>query len=209
MKGGKVEVMGEGLIFYFVSWCVWVVVTFLMAKTRERFLAGLFLMVLIISSNESVAIFHFRFSLTAIIITCVCIAILINRKKVVYPTFASIIVSIGYAGMLLWETVVPVWVVMPRLILLSLLCYILLYFLVESMMVRLAIWGFGSVFGEFIYSMVVMGYNVSAPIGDAGYLDVLSLVSVIVMLNSAVATVARTFEQAVLNRVRRKAGFRS
>ncbi len=201
--------MDQGLFFFFFCWGLWVVVTFLMSKTRMRLVTGMYLLILLISSGFSWEFLRHSGSYAVVVILVFSMLHILYYQKVIYPTLVALFVSIGYTGMLFFEKVVPVWVMMPRIVIVGVLSFVVVSILIESTFLRIAVWGFASVVGEWVYAIILSGYGYAEDVGDWAYLDVYSLVCSLVILNGGLVKVSEIFEQTVTNRIKRKVGFRS
>nr|WP_138918998.1 hypothetical protein [Ornithinibacillus scapharcae] len=87
--------------------------------------------------------------------------------------FSAFTVMIGYSSMLIWETNAPVWLFMPRLIIIPLLCVFLTIMVSKQYYNRLANCIIGLCGGEFVYGLLLSNYTISKTIGDAMFLDTL------------------------------------
>ncbi|KGP93301.1 hypothetical protein N780_12605 [Pontibacillus chungwhensis BH030062] len=201
--------MVQGLIFYYLCWGLWVVATFLMSKTRKRIVASMYVLILLISSGSSWELFRYSGSYAVLVILVFSMHIILHYQKVFYPTLASLFIGVGYAGILLFEKVVPVWMMMPRLVIVGVLSFVVVSMLVEPVFLKIAVWGFASALGECLYTIILSGYGYAEDVGDWAYLDVYSLVCSLVILNSGFVKVSEILEQTVTNRIKRKVGFRS
>ncbi|MYL32732.1 YphA family membrane protein [Pontibacillus yanchengensis] len=198
----------EGIYFYYTSWFLWVMFTFLSNKTSTRFYASLLILLLLNSVSYSINIGSYNISLTAIIIIVSSLVILSLQKQQVKAVVISISIGLGYTGALFWEAVSPVWLVLPRLLLVTLLAYLLVYVAVHQIWMRIGVWGLGSVLGEVIYSIYVgeMGYR--EPIGEMAYLDMYSLVIFMVLTTTSFLYVVNEVEGMITQRIKRKVGMK-
>ncbi|QSS98479.1 hypothetical protein IMZ31_10170 [Pontibacillus sp. ALD_SL1] len=180
-----------------------------MSKTRQRLVASMYVLILLNSSGSSWELFRYSGSYALVVILVFSMLIILHHQKVFYPTLVALFVSVGYAGILLFEKVVPVWMMMPRLVIVGALSFVVVSMLVEPVILRIAVWGFASAIGEWLYTIILSGYGYAEGVGDWAYLDVYSVVCSLVILNSGLDKVSEIFEQTVTNRIKRKVGFRS
>lgn len=82
---------------------------------------------------------------------------------------------IGYTSLLIWEVNAPVWIFMPRIIMIPILCVCLAIVLTKQIYARLAISVIGISSGEFLYSVLLYNYSITQSIGSMQFLDTLSV----------------------------------
>lgn len=177
-------IMASGVIFYWFSWILLVIVTFLMQKKRIRTLLACWLFISIICSNFYVTVERFHVSITFLILFLGSILLLVRLPHLIYHLFSSFTITIGYAAIHLWEMNAPVWIVFPRLVTMSLILGLMTIILVKDFYGRLAICIFGTVCGELIYSLILSSYGMSTAIGRLIFFDcILSVVLILIFLN--------------------------
>lgn len=163
--------MTDGLIFYWLSWAFWIVITFIMEKGRPRTLLACWLLVALLVSNIYFTIEGFDISLTFLVLLVGVIALQVLINHSIYQIFASFILMTGYIAMLLWENFAPIWLFLPRFILIPLFCVIILHFLFKNASNKIAAGLFGICAGEIIYSFILSSYDLSEAIGEMAFLD--------------------------------------
>nr|WP_133065303.1 hypothetical protein [Virgibacillus profundi] len=155
-------------------------VTFLMKKNKRRTLFACWVLVSIIGSNYNFTFGNLSVSFSFLFILCGAIIFLVQLPRLMYHLFASFTITIGYAAILFWEKISPVWVVLPRPLLLSFLIILLIIILTKSLDHRLGIGALGISAGEYIYSLTLSGYGFYESIGQASFLENLVVTIVII-----------------------------
>nr|WP_161783089.1 hypothetical protein [Pontibacillus yanchengensis] len=187
---------------------MWVVLTFLSKKTPTRWYASFLILVLLNSVPYTFQIRSYTISLAAIIIVVSSLVILSMQKQHIKAVIISISIGLGYTGALFWEAVSPVWMIFPRLFLITLLAYLLVYVAVHQTWMRIGVWGLGSMLGEVIYSVYVAEMGYSEPIGEFAYLDMYSLVIFMVLTTTSFLYLINELETIITQRVKRKVGIK-
>jgi hypothetical protein len=89
---------------------------------------------------------------------------------------------IGYAALLLWEKNTPVWLFMPRFVLIPLISVIIINMLTKGVHTRIATGLLGISAGELIYNIMLSGYGLKEPVGEMGFLDNLIVTLTLIIL---------------------------
>src|SRR5699024_9127451 len=90
-----------------------------------------------------------------------------------YLLFSAFTICLGYTGLLFWEQLMPVWMFMPRFLMISLVLLLGITMLVKAFEDKLAIGLLGIVFGEMYYSFILSHYGIQETIGDMKFFDML------------------------------------
>lgn len=200
----------DGLYFLYINWMLWVVVYFFLSKVKKRLWISSSLLLLIITSSFDVQISEVTISLAnLLIIVGSFIIIAIHSRQHIRTTCLALSVCIGYVGALMWEMVSPVWIFAPRFLIYSVLACMLMLLISQSMWLRIAIWGLGSSVGEIVYSLLLMDYGFQDPVGDPAYLDIFSLVILLIVITSIGGRVMNWVEYTITELVKRKAGIKT
>ncbi|SHF57213.1 YphA family membrane protein [Ornithinibacillus halophilus] len=163
----------EGLYFYWFSWIFWVVVTFFMKKNNARTMLSYWILLCITLSNVYISIDVFHVSVTIIILLIGGFVIFTQLPNTIYHLFTSLTLMIGYTSFLIWESQAPIWLFMPREILLPLMLVALICILTYKFYYRLSIALIGICSGEFLYSFLLSSYYFSHTIGEKHFFDTL------------------------------------
>lgn len=165
--------MVDGYLFYWFCWIFWILVTFFMKKTKYRTFLAYWILVTIISSPHYIHLGFFIISLTVLILFIGSIIIFSKQTKIVFHLFLAFLVSITYSALLFWEKVSPIWLILPRVLLFSMIIGYLVSILSPHLRSRIAICIFGMISGEMIFSFVLASYGLQDEIGEGVFLDTL------------------------------------
>lgn len=165
----------EGLFFYWICWLLWIIITFLMEKSRTRQFFGIWLLMLLIFSKTEIMVAEFNINASIFILYIGSIVLLAVNKRWLYHVFSAICIVFGYLGIMLWEQISPVWMFLPREAVIPATGFILLSLLTGSYIAKIAIWCLGVSTGEIIFSILLNGYGFKESIGDFAFLDVVMI----------------------------------
>ncbi|CDQ39791.1 YphA family membrane protein [Virgibacillus salexigens] len=174
--------MSSGLLFYWFSWMLWIIIVFMMKKNQMRSYLSFAILIIIISANVILSFQIYTVSLSYLGLVITAVLWMIQLQHLAYLLFASFTLSIGYAGILLWEKNAPVWIIMPRVILISFAIILLIVLCTKYTKERFAICLTGLTFGELMYSLTMSSYGFPEIIGDLQFFDILLFVIVIILI---------------------------
>ncbi|QTM99669.1 hypothetical protein ERJ70_10365 [Sediminibacillus dalangtanensis] len=107
-----------------------------------------------------------------------------------------------YVGILLWELISPIWLFVPRLLMIPFIGLVLLIFLAETLIEKCMVWCLGITSGEILHGLIMRSYGFHPTIGELSFFDLLFVgIAFIILLRLTVATkqkidvVAQTIEQ--------------
>lgn len=172
--------METGLVFYWISWVGWILVTFFLRKNKFRNITAYWILLTIISANMYITIANFDVSILLILYLIPLFIMLARRKKWFYHLLAVITIMIGSNAILLWETNIPIWYFYPKLLFGSILTAIIILLLTNNFIDQCIIGALGMICGEFLYVFVLASYQLKYSVGDFGFLDRLMMVFVII-----------------------------
>lgn len=167
------ELVMEGLFFYWICWMFWIIVTFLIPKSNIRTKFAIWILITISVSKIYLTIGSLDISCSYVSILIGGFLMLGSRNHKSLQIFSAFTIMIGYSSLLIWETNAPVWLFMPKLIIIPLLCALLTMFISKQYYNRLANSIIGISGGEFVYSLLLSNYSISKTIGDLMFLDTL------------------------------------
>ncbi|WP_163969871.1 YphA family membrane protein [Oceanobacillus halotolerans] len=194
--------MAEGLLFYWIAWMLWIIATFFMDKTRKRTFLAAWLLLTIIYSNKYVTFLTIEVSVSFIIILIGMMLLHARLPRLSYHLITSFTISIGYIAILLWEQQTPVWLFLPRAVLIPVICACLSILLTNDFQTRMVIGLVGITFGEAIYSFILAGYQLPETIGEMAFLDSVMMVIVIIFCIEVILQMKQRFT-ILLNNVMR------
>ena len=114
----------EGLLFYWLFWMCWILTTFFYPKCHpDRLKFSAWILVTIILSTMHINLYGFELSVSGLFIlfTSYLYIVQFEKKQILYILLTSFIIMIMYVCFLLFELFDPVWVIMKREWMLSLL----------------------------------------------------------------------------------------
>ncbi len=183
--------MGNGLIFYWFCWLIWIVVTFFMKKDKQRLFLACWILLLILFSNLQLSINFHNISVSFIIFLGGILFLHVKLPRLIYQSIISFIVSIGYVGILIWVNITPLRLFIPQLITVSFLLLILIMILTNGLLNRLGAGLFGIACGEIVYSMIMANYSIEKTVGDMVFFDCVLIVTMLLLCNSIFLTLNR------------------
>jgi hypothetical protein len=174
----------EGSIFYWILWVFWVYVTFFMNKQNHyRSKLATFILVLIILSNVHFMFMSFEVHASGLFMLLLSYIILSKKKlgSLLYAFICSFIVTIAYVTFNLFVIYDPVWVIFQKEWMMGICFSCLAIFLLTSLKDRLLIIVSGTMQGEILYAFYLSKFEFSYPIGAIAYLDVFSLITILLV----------------------------
>lgn len=191
----------EGLMFYFISWSIWVFLTFISNKENPYRLKLSALTLIIIT----LANIHFSFGNVDIYLGGVFLLLLSyaafyrkNKKVILYFYLCSFIVTTAYAAFHLFEIFDPIWLIIKKEWLLGISIGYLTILLQKGLKERLFIVISGTMQGEILYAYFLSQYHFSYQIASSSYLDVCSL-SIILLIGWSILENASIFFESHFN----------
>lgn len=168
----------EGLVFYWIQWCYWIYLTFILNKQNPyRFLLSAYILILMIVANFHFIFAGFDFYAGGLFLLFLSYSFTYKKQKnkFVYFFICSFIVTIAYAAFQLFEIFDPVWVIFNKDWMMGIgICY-LAVLLQKGLKDRLLIITSGSMQGEILYAFILRKYDFPYPIGTLAYLDVFTI----------------------------------
>lgn len=187
----------EGLLFYWISWSIWIYLTFVLRKNHPlRWRMSAIMLVLIILSSVHFSIGNFDLFGSGLFILFMVYLSVSNEKKglTFYFLISTFIISIAYSTFHLFEIFDPVWLFFDRGWMLGLAMGGLTLLLQKSFKWRLFTLLAGGVQGEIFTAFILDKYSISDPIGSLDFLDVCAVASIFVLLWSVIERVSAIYE---------------
>nr|WP_156914147.1 hypothetical protein [Paucisalibacillus globulus] len=142
---------------------------------------AIWILLTIIFSNLYISINLFEISLSYLFILFGGFIFLGTLQHKILQIFSAITIMVGFTSLLIWETNAPVWLFMPRLIIIPIICVLLTMMVNKHFLNRLAINIIGLCSGEFVYSVLLSNYSIIQTIGDFEFLDTLFVCLIILI----------------------------
>ncbi|RLL48194.1 hypothetical protein D8M04_02655 [Oceanobacillus piezotolerans] len=165
--------MESGVLFYWFCWILWILITFFMDKGRKRSLLAIWLLITIISSAFMITIGQFHISASFVVMLFGSFILIATRPHLYFHLFAAFTVSIGYAGLLFWEKISPIWIILPRIVFYSVIIGILISLLSKNYFSQISICLLGMLSGELIHSLTLTSYGLDEIAAETLFLDTL------------------------------------
>ncbi|MBA2870159.1 hypothetical protein HNQ85_000417 [Anoxybacillus calidus] len=165
----------DGIYFYWFSWMLWVIYTFLMKKDKVRTLFAVTLLILITISIYETTIGSFQLTLSYIFILFMAcyFAARRNRWQLIYMLISSIIVTLAYVSFQLFALFDPVWVFLNQTWMLAVILTIITIMLYGDFYSRLLCFIIGACQGDFLYAVILKRFSFSYVIGSLAFFDML------------------------------------
>ncbi|MFU2017186.1 hypothetical protein ACM6Q7_19375 [Peribacillus butanolivorans] len=154
----------DGILFYWMSWIVWVIVMYFIPKTvpfRFDFLFHLLAVMVLAGYNLEVSLLSIHMSgLYLIFILCVYI-----RKqsiiKIIELISGCLIITLAYASFQLFSMLDPIWLIMKPSYLLCIFLNYLILILFKNWKHRLFVLLVGLIMGDLVYSGLLVYHSLS------------------------------------------------
>ncbi|QED48445.1 YphA family membrane protein [Cytobacillus dafuensis] len=196
----------EGLTFYWIAWFFWVIATFMLKKKHiNRLRQSIWILLLIIFSPYSFFLFDMEISLASLILVIPLFIVIVRMKKLIaaHLLFCSFIIMLSYVCFHLFELYDPVWIIVPRIWMLTVLLISLSIVLQTNKLYRIFIILFGSIQGEFLYALILKKYTFPHVIGSFAFLDVIALSTIIIAAWNGLEYLS-TFYEKHLNQIEKE-----
>lgn len=164
------------MIFYYLAWLCWGYGTFIMEKGRRRLFLTATVLLLIIFSNTYVPLFQARIYVNGILLLVVGLYLITTDDSSKFISIVySIILAMVYCIFHFIEIYDPLWIIIPRTYLLSILLCLSSIVLTFRGRRRLGIFFVGTFQGECMLSVTLYGYGFHNQIASLDYLAVISV----------------------------------
>ncbi|WP_110112984.1 hypothetical protein [Bacillus sp. CGMCC 1.16541] len=167
----------EGIYFYWFAWMGWIVTTFFMDKTKQRFWYTAIILFSISLSLTNVQLLTMTVSGTYLLLLIMSY-ISFSRVKVrqqVYYFIASFIGAIAYASFCLFELYDPVWIFIDKRLIVSTLILYVIFMLVKTYKMRIICSIIAICQGDLFFSFVLRTLSFPYEIGALLLLDIIAI----------------------------------
>ncbi|KAF0818821.1 putative membrane protein [Bacillus sp. ZZV12-4809] len=168
----------EGIIFYWISWMVWIIATFFMDRTNKyRFLLSAWILLFIMLSPWTINIFNFKTGMAGLflLVSLYVYAGRLKGRSKLYFLFCTFILMMAYVTFHLFELFDPVWVMFSRKWMLSVLLVYMAVLLQKNRMLRLPLILLGGIQGEVLYAIIIKSFSFPYTIGSLAFLDIMAI----------------------------------
>jgi len=168
-----VIVLMNGFLFYWMSWLLWVIVTFFLNKSKLRTILACWLLIIIFTSNTYVSIDNYTLLLGYVIFFLGVIFIHTLLPRPFYHLFVSFTIMIGYTSILLWKDGSSLSLFIPELIFIPIFSSFLILLLTTKLYSRVITGVLGMSTAELLYGFIITEYQVNITIGNLAFFDIL------------------------------------
>ncbi|MRH42387.1 hypothetical protein GH741_06785 [Aquibacillus halophilus] len=144
-----------------------------MKKNTYRIYLALWVLSLIAFSSSELFVGNTKINVSIIVLYIGALLLLASTSSRILNVMRSLCFVFGYVGLLFWEQISPVWLIIPRVIMIPFLGFILLILLTKNNVERIAIWCLGVTTGEVLHSLILNSYGFNDYIGDMAFFDIL------------------------------------
>lgn len=176
------------MLFYWLSWIFWVVVTFFMKSTAIRTGLSIWILLIISASTLYLPIGEGSISISLFILMIGSMALYSRMKRIYYSLFASFTITIAYAAILIWEKITPIWIIVPRELFISIFIVFILTITTKQIIQQLLIGLLGICFGEVLYFVMLLSYHIQIETGGLEFLDQVAVMVLLLFLISLIQT---------------------
>ncbi|PLR82637.1 hypothetical protein CVD25_05275 [Bacillus canaveralius] len=192
----------EGIIFYWISWLIWILATFFLKKeNRYRFRISLAMLIAIMLSTAQFSLFGFSFYWAPVVLLLFVYWEIAKLKKgqLAYYIICALIVTLAYVSFLLFELFDPVWVLFDRKLMLGFIIVYLIVVLYEDIKMRICILLSGAFHGEVVFALIIKKLAINYKIGALEFLDLVALAAGVLLgwngLKYAILLLEKTVSQ--------------
>lgn len=167
--------LAEGIIFFWMSWTLWIIVAFLMKKSKQRNILNIWMLL-------SISIAQSYFTINSLEVSALFLILLLGSLvahayllRNLYHLYVAFTIMVGFTAILLLDINLPVLLFIPKIFFIPLLFSILIIISDKGLHNRILNGILGLVSGEILYSMILFSYGLDKTIGDKYFFDVLVL----------------------------------
>jgi hypothetical protein len=190
----------DGLYFYWLFWCGWIISTFFIDKQNPyRLKVSFWILVAISISTTGINSLGLTISGTGIwiIISVYWVISKLELRKVLYFFISGFIVMLGTVCFFLFELYDPVWVIFETKWLLAILIACLAILLHSDKYLRILVLMHGMIHGEIFYAIILKSYTFPYPVASLSFLDSFSISVSLLVLWNGLENVIAYFEKYI------------
>lgn len=167
----------EGIFFYWFAWISWTYTTFIADKTKKRVATALFLLLVMIVSNEQVKLFQIAINCALILFLLMGYYLISKNKwnKLIYYFCVCLILTISFVSFKLFQIYDPVWVMFHPTFKLAIILFLLTLLLIKDQLMRIAILMIAIVQGEIVYTLFINNYVFPSSSNQLEALDIVAI----------------------------------
>ncbi|WP_257347723.1 YphA family membrane protein [Pseudalkalibacillus decolorationis] len=189
----------DGSYFYWFLWIGWVITTFIMKKSAERFWLSLLLLLVIILSTTTLHIEAHAMNAAFLLVGLISYLFIGKYKILTIGTsiFFSFLVSFVYIGIHLLIIYDPIWILIDRVYLISIPIAALVLTISKPLDLRLSIVLSGVFHGELGYSIFMNGFAPGYIIGSIDVLDIIAISCMSILIWWGIETMLSIAKQRI------------
>lgn len=168
----------EGFYFYWISWCAWIVTTFILDKNNAlRMPLAIVLLVSISLSIYMVQIGPIQISLTGLFLLLVSYTsfIIIHQGNFSNLVFRILCLTIFATAFYLYALYDPFWIVVDLGLFQSIIFTCFALFLFRDFIIRITATTAGLIQSDVLYSLILHDFYLDHPVASLLFLDRLAL----------------------------------
>ncbi len=169
------------MLFYWLAWMYWVMIVFFMQPTKRHSRLSIWVLLLISCSHVYINIASYDVSLSFIILMIGSMGMHARLPASLYHLFCALTFSIAFMGILLWEELMPIWMFMPKLVMVPMILIVILIAMTKAMYNKLWIGLLGLSHGELLYKLILAEYRVPTTIGSPEFFDYAVVITCLIM----------------------------
>ena len=163
--------MTNGLLFYWISWLLWVYVTFVMRKDRVRTILGLWILLIIGGSSINLTILGYTLTLSYLFLIVGAMIMLAKTSHLFFRLFSSFTIMILYMTMMVWQNYVPIYMIFSKTYIFPFVIAFITVLIARGFYNRVSITLLGISAGELMYSFILSSYSIKVPTGGFSFFD--------------------------------------
>lgn len=146
-----------------------------MEKSTLRNFYMIWLLMIITASPYLISFASVQISMAYVVLLIGTLFLFGLKSLQLYEYIVAFICMVGYAAILIWEIIAPVWFFMPRTVILALLIVSTLLLCIRMPNRRMIVSVIGLTFGQLLYELILMVYHLHDVIGALQEMTILSV----------------------------------
>lgn len=181
---GNNENGDDKMYSYFYLWAVWVLwimIAFYLQKNKFRTISFIFVLLLLISFRYQQLIFM---ELPFLVLLGYTLCLMWIQRIHWRHYVQAILLSLLYASYMIWSHISPIFDRMTLLVIGVVFGFLYLQYVRQTLYDKIIIWNIGLIFGHFIYSMVLMNYELLLNRNDLYFWNLYAAVILLLAIHS-------------------------
>lgn len=173
-----------GLSFLWISWAIWIFVTFFMKKQspyRTKLAAALLGMIICSSFHFPIGGLDIYAGGLFALLFCYHLLAVEKKRTIIYFFICSYIVTAAYSALHLFEIYDPVLIIFNKDWMMAIILAYIVLILQKTLKGRLILLVSGTMQGEILLAIVVDKLSFNYPVGSFDYLDICAISSALIL----------------------------